>query len=1333
VSTTFVSKVITISTDLLPASGTNQTITAYWITTGMTVNLNYMFETIDGKNAPGAVLYNGKYYMRDDTYSQSVYSTGTPFALKEIKGMVALTTNALKKTTTGFAVPTEKTFADQYLFYDRASFRISFDSQGGTTVPDITGLHAGVSLAASKPSDPARTGGGSTWIFDGWYTSADYMTRFDFTSATMPDSNLMLYAKWTQDPYTVSVYDGLANSNLLGTYTRASGEYVGDPEASLAAVGVSVDYTIGTTYPGKGEFEGWVIPLGPGEKTLLSAELPVTGPLSVYADWKPQTFTVTYDRGVATGDPPVDNNSYQRGAEARLLDPVVDGSLTPPANTTFTGWLDSNGRIRYPGETITVTGNTVLTASYTELDKFVVYTYHINYPTDAKDSEGNDITDPGNIKQYVGQGQEFSVLGYEAYSPTPEPVGYRFKGWAESDALATSGTVFYTGNEETTAPADNDLRIDVALWAVWEQYFPVTFDAGGVYGNLDSNSGGGASVTYQVPKGIKLEDEPDDGGLGFTATPGVVTSSADYHFIGWALEDDWPDVTTNSNILGTSVTGPVTYKAVYAAETGPLSAKSFGVTFDAGGEYGNLTTGEVSVTYGVPENSTLLGSAGLGVLPTVSTTGSYTFDGWKVKDDDTNTIVTTDILVAPVTAPVTYEAVYSGSGPGIVVLDVVFDAGGYYGKLPSGVASVTYGVISGGNVSAVPKVTTTSDDYEFLGWTLDDPWPDDGALPAFSDDSAITGTPVTKPLIYKAVYAVLPNPTVGPTYLGVTFDAGGIYGNLTAGGSTITYSVPEGENLATGAGLQGVPTFTPFSGYERIGWALGDDIKWDQSDILNAAVTEPVTYNAVYSGQSSVLKKYFYTVIFDAGEYGTIASDGINSDDPEVTSIAVSVEKDTALEDLTGFSLPAAIPDATYASNLTFIGWSPAVDLTSPVTGVRVYNAQYAYVPDGAAGLKLHTVRFEIGDQGSYKNDIPITSYMVEDGESLSDLSGIVTFDGTKFDSDNITAAPGFEFIGWSPGVDPYMPVYADIVYRAQYAYVTPGLPVITYTPLVVTEDPPDDEDLQVLGYDGYYDGAAHGVRYDWSEHTVLSGVLSFWLSPTGAAGAGVWKEGLPPDETNVISETVELVFTADGKLPKEGEPIVERSIIIRPRPLVPTATHASLMVGDDVPFRATYDLTIGYDGKKQDGTLIGDAFDFSARRSEFANNGVQLSTTYQQGDPEGDYPIYARAGVYGNYEIYEGTEGAWPFFEGWRFAGVLHVDKQGDGQDNDNDNDNDNNNDKDKTPQDKNGAPETGDSVNPFVWIALLLVSLAALSTAVMVYVRKSRKSAKARTERRE
>jgi uncharacterized repeat protein (TIGR02543 family) len=1155
----FVSKVVSVSADLLPGAGTSQTVTANYITSGMNVNLHYMFESTEG-NIPGAVLYKGKYYVQDSAYSQSVFSPGTPFELKEIEGMRKLTSHALQKTTDGFAeVAPGRTLAEQYLFYDRIRYAIDFNEQGGSAIQDIADILPGTPLAPKKPNDPTRAGS----EFDGWYSDAGYTAPFDFASATMPGAKIILYAKWKQNPFTVSVYDGFANAVPLGAYTRAQGAYVGDPAAGLADVGIAVNYVAGETYPGKGEFLGWAIPLGPGEKATLSFETPISGDLSVYADWKPQTYTVAYAPGsAASGAPPIDTKDYQSGVSARVLEPyggAGGGSLVTPGGMTFIGWIDEDGRIHCPGETISVTKNIVLTANYAPPYEVIVYVYHINYPAGALDGDGRPITDPGDLKQYVEPDKDFAVLSYNAYSPTPEPAGYRFAGWATSETGAAAGTVEYEGGKTARAEKASSGNDEYEMWGVWTQYFPVSFDAGD-WGVMSS---GVSQVTYQVQAGTSL------GALGISV-PNVEARDDDYAFLGWSPSGNTP-VMNDPDISAALVNAPITYKAVYANTPPPISGKYYAVTFDAGGVYGDIAK----------------------------------------KESETDT----------------------------------------------GASNVVYQVKESLSLSAsalsVPGVRVTDSDYAFLGWAVE------GAWPAVSPAAVISAAEVTGAVTYRAVYTATPDALKEYSYA-VTFDSGGVYGKLSDGS----------------------------------------------------------------------------------------------------TSSAISVRSGTALADVPGFTVPTV---QTINPDFAFAGWSPTVNMTSPVNGERLYKAQYAYIPSGSPGSTqvYHMVSFDIGTYGRY-DDLPLTSFVVPEGTSLGGLNAINpgSFDADDFSKGNILVPENFQFVGWSPTLDPAAGVYADLVYHARYAYEPPGLSAIVYTNLVVDEEPPGEFTIRALGYEGYYDGDSHGVRYAESDPPGLSNVLSFWFDPSGKglalsevvrdpslSSGGIWAEGLPPKETDVTEEEVRLIFTADGMNPAE----VSRKIIIHPRPLVPQATHADMWVGDGVPFRETYGLAIDYDGRKADGTPIGDNFSFVGHEGEFDRDGLQITTTYTQDDPAGDYPIYVKAGVYGNYEIYEGTEGNWPSFPGWRFAGVLHVKAAGGGNTGDTGNSGGDTGDTGKNGGDTGntgniggdtgnapvadanagddpdagdddadaagaeekkggGAADTGDDSSPALWTALLIVSLSAL-----------------------
>ena len=86
------------------------------------------------------------------------------------------------------------------------TYTVTFDSRGGSGVPAQT-VKAGA--RASEPAAPVL----ADRVFEGWYTSADGGTRFDFGSAVT--GNITLYARWTDDYkliYTKSDFASIQSS-----------------------------------------------------------------------------------------------------------------------------------------------------------------------------------------------------------------------------------------------------------------------------------------------------------------------------------------------------------------------------------------------------------------------------------------------------------------------------------------------------------------------------------------------------------------------------------------------------------------------------------------------------------------------------------------------------------------------------------------------------------------------------------------------------------------------------------------------------------------------------------------------------------------------------------------------------------------------------------------------------------------------------------------------------------------------------------------------------------------------------------------------------------------
>jgi uncharacterized repeat protein (TIGR02543 family) len=75
-----------------------------------------------------------------------------------------------------------------YLTVGKANFTVSFNSDGGSTVPGQT-VSEGDKI--SEPANPRKTG----FAFDGWYKEAALVNKWDFGTDTV-SGNTTLYAKW---------------------------------------------------------------------------------------------------------------------------------------------------------------------------------------------------------------------------------------------------------------------------------------------------------------------------------------------------------------------------------------------------------------------------------------------------------------------------------------------------------------------------------------------------------------------------------------------------------------------------------------------------------------------------------------------------------------------------------------------------------------------------------------------------------------------------------------------------------------------------------------------------------------------------------------------------------------------------------------------------------------------------------------------------------------------------------------------------------------------------------------------------------------------------------
>jgi len=360
-------------------------------------------------------------------------------------------------------------YYDITVIRESLEFVIIYNANTGTgTMADQTVTYdSNVTLTANAFS---KTG----YVFMGWNTQADGTGTGYANSATFKyeiDGDLTLYAQWTPDPYTVTYK---ANG---GTDADVTVNVVYDQEYELAGN----TFTPPTGY----KFGGWnTVANGTGTAYAPGAKITISDDVTLYAQWTPDPYTITYKANGGTGSDVTVNVVYDQEYE------VAGNTFTPPTGYKFGGWntvANGTGTAYAPGAKITISDDVTLYAQWTP-DPYTI-TYKANGGT------GADVT------VNVVYDQEYEVAG-NSFTP---PTGYKF-GWWNTVANGT-GTAYAPGTKIIISD-------DVTLYAQWTpDPYTVTYKA---------NGGTDADVTVNVV----YDQEYEVAGNSFTPPTG-------YKFGGW--------------------------------------------------------------------------------------------------------------------------------------------------------------------------------------------------------------------------------------------------------------------------------------------------------------------------------------------------------------------------------------------------------------------------------------------------------------------------------------------------------------------------------------------------------------------------------------------------------------------------------------------------------------------------------------------------------------------------------------------------------------------------------------------------------------------------------
>ena len=121
-----------------------------------------------------------------------------------------------------------------YAHWSVNSYTVSFDSDGGSNVPAQKVRYGS---KASRPADPTRAG----HTFQGWYTSRDGGSKYDFGTAVTGD--VTLHAHWAKEPAALRRLSGATRYDTMERIVGAGGTVIvasgGNYPDALAASGLA--------------------------------------------------------------------------------------------------------------------------------------------------------------------------------------------------------------------------------------------------------------------------------------------------------------------------------------------------------------------------------------------------------------------------------------------------------------------------------------------------------------------------------------------------------------------------------------------------------------------------------------------------------------------------------------------------------------------------------------------------------------------------------------------------------------------------------------------------------------------------------------------------------------------------------------------------------------------------------------------------------------------------------------------------------------------------------------------------------------------------------------
>ncbi|ALT80171.1 cell wall ribonuclease G/E [Streptococcus gallolyticus] len=345
----------------------------------VTINLQYV---------PYTAEYTVHYMLKnltDDDYTEIQSVTNHGVLGSTVRPQVLSYDYAIFEKTEATKL-TQSQGQNLYVYYTRNSYTLSYNTNGGSYIPYLTGLYE--SKVSLTDNVPTKTG----YTFVGWHEKEDLSDTAKTSGTITLDSDKTLYAEWKANTvnYTIKYYKEVYNNATRKT------SYVYDSAVSASGkVGTTVQAdqapaltTVPTGYKRESAY-------GMNANSNVTIAADGTSVLKVYYSLVRYTFVFnlngtlldvnSYQVGSTSGSMTVNGTSYTSsqyrisnvvlGQDISSQWPTSVNSVTSGKTTyQFKGWYNSSDRIYYVTKRYEVTKDMIEKGMNTNNEKtFVAY------------------------------------------------------------------------------------------------------------------------------------------------------------------------------------------------------------------------------------------------------------------------------------------------------------------------------------------------------------------------------------------------------------------------------------------------------------------------------------------------------------------------------------------------------------------------------------------------------------------------------------------------------------------------------------------------------------------------------------------------------------------------------------------------------------------------------------------------------------------------------------------------------------------------------------------------------------------------------------------------